>query len=73
MQEQGKFYKRDFLQMYGNPEMYVFEEWIADIIDEIGWIKGKKQVFPPRVAHRIFEHLDLPIDFKVQPKNSKKA
>lgn len=51
--------------MYGNPEMYVFEGWIIDIMPEIGWIKGKKQVFPPRVAKRIIETLGEPISLKV--------
>ncbi len=65
IQTVGKFYKRDFLQMYGNPEMYVFEEWISGIMNDIGWIRGKKQVFPPRVAMRIIETLGEPLNVKV--------
>lgn len=65
MKAMRKFSKRDFREMYDNVEMEVFEEWIKDIIDDIGWVKGKKQVFPPVVAKKIFDHLGLPLNIKL--------
>ncbi|GAB3754630.1 hypothetical protein [Spirosoma pomorum] len=62
---QGKFSKKDFLMMYDNVSMTVFEEWIEPVIPQVGWVKGKKQVFPPRVARIILEHLEQPISKKV--------
>ncbi|ADB36755.1 hypothetical protein Slin_0692 [Spirosoma linguale DSM 74] len=57
----GKFCKRDFLQMYDNVAIDVFESWIEDIKTEIGWKPKGKQVFPPRVAERIIQHIGQPI------------
>ena len=50
--------------MYDNVSMSVFEEWIEPVIPKVGWIKGKKQVFPPRAARIILEHLEQPISKK---------
>lgn len=58
---QGKFCKKDLLMRYDNVTMKVFESWIADIMDEIGWIKGKQQVLSPSQVRRILEHLGDPI------------
>lgn len=64
-QTQGKFSKKDFLMMYDNVKIHVFEEWIADIMPTIGWVKGKKQTFPPRVAQKIIDTVGQPIRLKV--------
>ncbi|MBN8823891.1 MULTISPECIES: hypothetical protein [Spirosoma] len=62
---QAKFCKQDFLTMYDGVSIEVFESWIEEIKQEIGWKAKGKQVFPPRVARRIIEHIGQPISLKV--------
>ena len=62
---QGKFTKQDFLSMYDDVSIEVFSGWIEDIKQEINWREKGKQVFPPRVAARIIEHIGIPISLKV--------
>lgn len=51
--------------MYDGVSIEVFESWIEEIKQEIGWKAKGKQVFPPRVARRIIEHIGQPISLKV--------
>lgn len=62
---QAKFSKKDFLVMYGNVKIEVFEEWIEKIKQEIGWKPKKKQLFPPKAARLIIEHIGQPIKLRV--------
>lgn len=62
---QAKFCKKDFLMMYDNVSMEVFEEWISDIKAEIGWKAKGKQIFTPKVAKRIIEHVGQPLSLKL--------
>lgn len=55
----GVYSKSDFLMLYG-VTMPVFENWITDISIEIGWQKGKRQKFPPKIVQIIFDHLGEP-------------
>lgn len=50
--------------MYGGVRMSTFESWIEDIRVEIGWKPGK-QIFPPKTALRIIEHIGQPLNVKV--------
>lgn len=61
---QAKFCKQDFLTMYDGVTIEVFESWIEDIKQEIGWKAKGKQIFSPRVAARIIEHIGQPISVK---------
>ena len=51
--------------MYDDVSIEVFEDWIEDIKHEIGWKSKGKQVFPPKVAKRIIDHIGQPINLKV--------
>ncbi|GAB3970814.1 hypothetical protein GCM10028806_19510 [Spirosoma terrae] len=58
-QRLGVYSKTDFLLAYG-VTMPTFEKWIEDIKEPIGWKKGQKQKFPPKLVQIIFDHLGEP-------------
>ncbi|GAB3282364.1 hypothetical protein GCM10027347_58620 [Larkinella harenae] len=51
--------------MYDNVSIEVFEEWIEEIKEEIGWKSKGKQIFGPRIAKRIIEHVGQPLQLKL--------
>ena len=55
----GVYSKADFLMTYG-VTMYMFEKLIEGIKPQIGWEKGKRQKFPPRLVRIVFDHLGEP-------------
>lgn len=59
MAKMGVYSKTDFLVAYG-VTMYIFEKMIDPIKQEIGWEKGRKQKFSPKLVRVVFDHLGEP-------------
>lgn len=53
-----------FLEQYGGIDPQTFADWIEPIKADIGWRKGK-QVFNPKQAQIIFDHLGEPFELKL--------
>jgi hypothetical protein len=51
--------KRDFCALY-DVTMPAFEKLIEPIMTDIGWVRGKRQKFPPKSVMIVLDHLGEP-------------
>lgn len=53
--------KTDLATLYG-VSLPTFEKWIEPIAEQIRWVKGERQKFPPKLVRIIIDYLGDPTD-----------